>query len=180
MAELSRAEAIIDNRAGRAPVLLVCDHAANAIPDEFAGLGLDAATLADHVAWDVGALALARRLAASLDAALIAAPVSRLVVDPNRAPDAHDLVPLTAEGAHIPGNANLDARARAARIGDKSGDTTSSGTRRPTLTPPRFKPDPPAPPVADSTATSVPSDSLRRFFKRGARPGLPRPGAGNH
>jgi hypothetical protein len=70
--------------------------------------------------------------------------------------------------------------ARAARTGDRSGDTTSSGTRPPRLAPPRFKPDPPAPPVADSSATSVPGDSLRRFFKRGARPGLPRPGAGNH
>lgn len=119
MAELTRAEAIIDNPAGRAPVLLVCDHASNTIPDGLDGLdglGLDPANLLDHVAWDIGALALARRLASALDATLIAAPVSRLVVDPNRAPDAHDLIPLTAEGLAIPGNANVDAHARAARL----------------------------------------------------------------
>lgn len=111
-----RVEAIIDNRTGRAPVLLVCDHASNAIPECFAALGLGAATLEDHVAWDIGALALAVRLAGALDAVLIAAPVSRLVVDPNRAPDAHDLIPLTAEGQPIRGNAKLSASARAERI----------------------------------------------------------------
>jgi predicted N-formylglutamate amidohydrolase len=116
LAELERVEAIIDNRAGRAPLLLVCDHATNAVPDRFAGLGLDPASLRDHVAWDIGALALARRMAGALDAALIAAPISRLVVDPNRDHDAHDLIALTAEGAPVPGNANLGAQERAARV----------------------------------------------------------------
>lgn len=116
MAELERVEAMIDNPAGRAPLLLVCDHASNAVPTAFGTLGLDAAKLQDHVAWDIGALALARRLAAVLDASLIAARVSRLVVDPNRDHDAHDLIPLAADGAPVPGNAGLDANARAARI----------------------------------------------------------------
>jgi predicted N-formylglutamate amidohydrolase len=116
LAELERVEAIVDNKAGRAPLLLVCDHATNAIPDQFAGLGLDPACLRDHVAWDIGALSLARRLAAALDAALIAAPISRLVVDPNRGHDAPDLIALTAEGASVPGNANLGVEERAARV----------------------------------------------------------------
>ena len=65
MAGLERIDAMIDNPAGSAPLLLVCDHASNAVPDTFGTLGLDAAKLQDHVAWDIGALALARRLAAT-------------------------------------------------------------------------------------------------------------------
>ncbi len=116
MAGLERIDAMIDNPTGSAPLLLVCDHASNAVPDTFGTLGLDAAKLQDHVAWDIGALALARRLAAALDAPLIAARVSRLVVDPNRDHDAPDLIPLAADGAPVPGNSGVDAQARAARI----------------------------------------------------------------
>lgn len=116
MAELQRVEATIDNSAGRAPVLLLCEHASNMVPAVFGSLGLDAATLQEHVAWDIGALALARRLAVALDAVLIAAPVSRLVVDANRRHDAHDLIPLEAESVPVTGNACLDAQARAERM----------------------------------------------------------------
>lgn len=116
-------EASIDNERGRAPLLLVCDHASNSIPERFGGLGLSPEALADHVAWDIGALALARRLASALDAALISAPVSRLVIDPNRAHDAPDLIPAAAEGAPVPGNIGpgnlaLADSERAARIRD--------------------------------------------------------------
>jgi predicted N-formylglutamate amidohydrolase len=116
VAELERVEPIIDNPAGRAPVLLVCDHASNAVPSHLSSLGLDAAVLQDHAAWDVGALALAQRLSVALGATLIAATVSRLVADPNRDHAADDLIPLVAEGALVPGNAGLDARMRAERI----------------------------------------------------------------
>jgi predicted N-formylglutamate amidohydrolase len=109
-------EAIVDNAAGRSPVLLVCEHATNFIPDSFKGLGLSPALLADHVAWDIGALALARRMAQLLDATLIAAPASRLLVDPNRDLDASDLIVTSAEGAPIPGNQTVSAEERAARL----------------------------------------------------------------
>jgi|CXWL01.1.fsa_nt_gi predicted N-formylglutamate amidohydrolase len=111
-----RIEPTIDNPAGRAPVLLVCDHASNMVPAYLGSLGLDSATLQDHVAWDIGALALSRRLAIALDAPLVAATVSRLVVDPNRDHRAHDLIPLAPEGAPIPGNAGLSAETCAGRI----------------------------------------------------------------
>lgn len=116
MAELGRMEAVIDNAHGRAPVLLTCEHASNFMPPVFAGLGLSESALADHVAWDIGAHALARSMAQLLDAALIAAPASRLLVDPNRALAAADLIPESAEGAPIPGNANLSAEERASRV----------------------------------------------------------------
>lgn len=116
MAGIGRLEAAIDNARGRAPVLLTCEHASNFMPPEFKGLGLSQAQLADHVAWDIGAHALARRMAKIMDCAVIAAPASRLLVDPNRDIGAVDLIPEQAESAPVPGNAGLRAEDRAARI----------------------------------------------------------------
>lgn len=109
-------DALIDNADGCASVLLLCEHATNFIPERFGGLGLNEAALTDHVAWDIGAHALARRLARKLDAALIAAPASRLLIDPNRDLSAADLIPETAEGAPIRGNMGLAREERSARI----------------------------------------------------------------
>jgi predicted N-formylglutamate amidohydrolase len=111
-----RIEAIIDNAGGQSPVLLVCEHASAFLPDVYAGLGLDEKLLADHVAWDIGAYDLALLMAERLDAALIAAPVSRLLIDVNRHHDAHDLIPVSAEGAPVPGNLDLAEEKRARRI----------------------------------------------------------------
>lgn len=109
-------DATIDNPGGGASVLLVCDHASNFIPPAYDALGLPAALLEDHVAWDIGALGLARQLARALDAPLVSAPASRLLVDPNRACDAPDLIPGHAEGTPIPGNQRIDAAERARRL----------------------------------------------------------------
>ena len=49
-----------------------------------------------HIAWDPGALGLARGLAQRLDAVLVHAPVSRLIYDLNRAPDMANNPYLTA------------------------------------------------------------------------------------
>jgi predicted N-formylglutamate amidohydrolase len=116
MAQIGRLEAVIENAHGRAPVLLTCEHASNFMPPGFGGLGLGESALAEHVAWDIGAHGLALRMAQFLDAPLVAAPASRLLVDPNRKLDAHDLIPEKAEGAPIPGNAKLNADERAARV----------------------------------------------------------------
>jgi predicted N-formylglutamate amidohydrolase len=114
--KLDRIEPHIDNPNGAAPLLLVVEHASNHIPAPFGDLGLTPEALEDHVAWDIGAHALARQLSRILDAPLIAAPVSRLIVDPNRALDAHDLIPATAEGTPIAGNADLSPEQRSARV----------------------------------------------------------------
>ncbi len=73
--------------------------------------------------------------------------------------------------------------ARAAHAGTvqgrgKPGDTPPA-TNPPQPDAPRIKPAPLAPPAPDSTASPAHGDTLRRF-KRGIRPGVPRPGAGNH
>lgn len=116
LAEPGRMEAIVDNERGASPVLLVCEHASAFIPAAFGGLGLGPVELGSHAAWDIGAHAVARKLAAALDAPVVAAPASRLLIDPNRDFSAHDLIPETAEGARVPGNLGLSEGARSARM----------------------------------------------------------------
>lgn len=116
MGAIERMEASVENLQARAPLLLVCEHASKFMPAQFNGLGLGMAALEDHVAWDIGAHALARRMGMLLGCPLVAAPASRLLVDPNRDLEAPDLIPVSAEGAPIPGNLELDVEERAARI----------------------------------------------------------------
>jgi len=106
----------IVNESGRGPVILVCEHASNHIPAEWGNLGLDAAARESHAAWDPGAEALATLLSHALDAPLVAGRVSRLVYDCNRPPDDPSAMPAQTETVAVPGNAGLDAAARAARV----------------------------------------------------------------
>ncbi|PSM17491.1 N-formylglutamate amidohydrolase [Nitratireductor sp. StC3] len=106
----------LSGRSAPGPLVLLCEHASNRVPAELAGLGLSADILQSHIAWDPGAAAVARAMAARLDAALIESTVSRLVADCNRLPDAADLVPEISETTPVPGNRGLDARGRARRI----------------------------------------------------------------
>lgn len=105
----------VANAAGGGGVVVVCEHASNAIPAEFGGLGLDAAAREAHIAWDPGALAVARILSARFDAPLVFSRVSRLVYDCNRPPDAPAAIPERSEATDIPGNRGLSAAARADR-----------------------------------------------------------------
>lgn len=99
-----------------ADCLLVCEHASNRVPGALGGLGLDAAALHSHVAWDPGALGVARGLAERLAAPLVHGAISRLVYDCNRPPEAPDAIPQRSEAYEIPGNLGLSAEARAARV----------------------------------------------------------------
>jgi predicted N-formylglutamate amidohydrolase len=99
----------VENAAGRGDVLLVCEHASHWIPDRYGDLGVSEADRRRHIAWDVGAAALARGLAARLDARLVLSGVSRLVIDCNRPPGAPSSIPLRSEDTDIPGNAGLTA-----------------------------------------------------------------------
>lgn len=101
---------------GRAPLLILCDHASNVIPPELEALGLAQDHLGTHIAHDIGAAGVTRRLSALLDAPAIMATVSRLVIDLNRDPLSQNPFPETSDGITIPGNRALDAEARAARI----------------------------------------------------------------
>ena len=94
--------------AGRAPVLLLCDHAGRQVPAELGQLGVDDASLARHIGWDIGAADLTRRLALLLDAPAILNHMSRLVIDPNRRPGTPTSIPEISDGCVVPGNQRLD------------------------------------------------------------------------
>lgn len=104
------------NAGAKAPLVLVCEHASREIPACFEGLGLDVAARESHVAWDPGALGVARAMSDDLDAVLVASRVSRLVYDCNRPPEAPGAMPAQSEIFAIPGNATLDDAARTARV----------------------------------------------------------------
>ncbi|RBP08646.1 putative N-formylglutamate amidohydrolase [Roseiarcus fermentans] len=92
-----------------AGALLVCDHASNALPPEYGTLGLPAAALERHIAYDIGAAALTRALARRLGAPAVLSTFSRLLIDPNRGCDDPTLVMRFSDGAIVPGNAHADA-----------------------------------------------------------------------
>jgi len=69
---------------GDPSLLLLCDHARNAIPPEMGDLGLSAVDLARHIAYDVGAREVTLALADALDAPAVLSGCSRLVIDRNR------------------------------------------------------------------------------------------------
>jgi len=100
---------------GTSPFVLVVDHAGRRIPRRLGDLGLPASELQRHIAWDIGALAVARRMAAALDAPLLAQCYSRLVIDCNRDPGVATSIPLVGESIAIPGNRALGAEEIAAR-----------------------------------------------------------------
>lgn len=106
----------VTNRAGRGKILLICDHASNHIPPEYEGLGLPDSDLERHIAWDPGALPVCLHLSKLLDAPLVTAGLSRLLIDCNRPLDAPDLIPAISETTVIPGNASLDAVERGRRV----------------------------------------------------------------
>lgn len=96
-------------------IVLVCEHAANAFPAPWGALGLSTVEQAAHIAWDPGALDLARGLSERLDATLVHAPVSRLIYDLNRPPHSPGAMPERSEVHDIPGNQALSHEARAER-----------------------------------------------------------------
>lgn len=107
---------LVSRREGRSNFVVVCDHASNFVPAAYASLGLSAAELGRHIAWDPGAVEVARILSALLDAPLVESRMSRLVVDCNRAPDAPDLIAGSSETTAIPGNAAVSAEERRRRV----------------------------------------------------------------
>jgi predicted N-formylglutamate amidohydrolase len=107
---------VIINERGRSPILLVCEHAGRRIPRQLGTLGLPDSELERHIAWDIGAEAVARLLSERLDAALVLQRFSRLVYDCNRPPEAADAMPVLSESTPIPGNRDLTQAERDARI----------------------------------------------------------------
>lgn len=98
---------IESGREGRSNFVIVVDHAGTLIPRRLGGLGLPRAQLQRHIAWDIGALAVAKQVAAALDAPLVAQNYSRLVIDCNRDPGVPSSIPTVGDSVEIPGNMGL-------------------------------------------------------------------------
>ncbi|MCV2867909.1 N-formylglutamate amidohydrolase [Defluviimonas sp. WL0002] len=105
----------IENREGGGPFLIVCEHASNHFPSAFGTLGLSKSARVAHIAWDPGALALARALSGALDAPLVSAGISRLIYDLNRPPHAPGAMAAKSELFDVPGNAEISGNERARR-----------------------------------------------------------------
>jgi predicted N-formylglutamate amidohydrolase len=97
-------------------LIVLCDHAGNALPPEFGSLGLPREQLGRHIAYDIGAAPITRALAAALDVPAVLTRYSRLLIDPNRGIDDPTLIMRLSDGAVVPGNRHVDARERARRI----------------------------------------------------------------
>src|SRR5580700_8074578 len=100
---------------GGSTFVIVADHASWRIPRRLGDLGLPAAELRRHIAWDIGALSVAQQVSAALDAPLVAQNYSRLVIDCNRDPGVATSIPTISELTGIPGNSDLGAADKAAR-----------------------------------------------------------------
>ena len=94
------------------PLILVCEHASRYIPEALNNLGLDDTAAREHIAWDIGALALAEQLSEQLGSTLLSANYSRLLIDLNRPRHAPDSIPAQSEIYQVPGNRELDEATR--------------------------------------------------------------------
>lgn len=109
---------IIEGRARTGQAVVICDHATNTVPAVIpdATLGIPLSDMNRHIAYDIGALGVSRRLAQRLDAPLIFSNFSRLVIDPNRGEDDPTLIMQLYDGSVIPANRTLCAEDRALRV----------------------------------------------------------------
>jgi predicted N-formylglutamate amidohydrolase len=103
------------NKNSQSPVMLLCEHAGNTLPGSKNQLGLQPQQLTEHIAWDIGAAAVARKVAAALDAPLLLQRYSRLLIDCNRPPESDESIPEYSDSIAIPGNQNLTSQDRQAR-----------------------------------------------------------------
>lgn len=104
------------NAGGSAPLVIVSDHASRRVPRALNDLGLAPEHFDAHIAYDIGADAITRRLADRLDARAVLGTYSRLVVDLNRQPGDPGSIPATSDTVAIPANQDLSETQAAARI----------------------------------------------------------------
>jgi predicted N-formylglutamate amidohydrolase len=103
------------NARARVQGLLICDHASAAIPAALGNLGLDEGQRRLHIAWDIGAADVTRRLSQRLGAAAILSGYSRLVIDCNRQLDDPTSIPQESDGVAVPGNRGMSGAGRKQR-----------------------------------------------------------------
>jgi predicted N-formylglutamate amidohydrolase len=104
------------NPAGRAPLVLTCEHASCEVPQEYRGLGISQEEIRRHIGWDIGARAVVEALAQTLDAPAVCSGYSRLLIDCNRDLADHDLIVPESDGTKVPFNRDLPSEERDTRI----------------------------------------------------------------
>jgi predicted N-formylglutamate amidohydrolase len=97
-------------------LVIICDHASNAIPPDLGDLGLSPIDRARHIAWDIGTAGIAESLAQRFHAPTVICGTSRLVIDCNRNPSDPASIPVASDGTVIPGNRSLTVWQRTERI----------------------------------------------------------------
>lgn len=107
---------VILERDPRAPLVLTCEHASEALPAGVSWLDEDSWLRGTHWAFDLGAAHLTRELARKLGAGAVLAGFSRLFCDANRPLDSDTLVRTVAEGRTIAMNVNVDGAALDRRL----------------------------------------------------------------
>jgi predicted N-formylglutamate amidohydrolase len=108
----------VTREAGASDFVLTADHAGKLIPRRLGDLGVAAADLERHIAWDIGIAGVTERLSAALDAPAVLQTYSRLVIDCNRDPAWPSAMPAISEFTAIPGNEHLTEADREARTAE--------------------------------------------------------------
>jgi predicted N-formylglutamate amidohydrolase len=108
----------VEHADGTSPFFLTADHAGRRLPRRLGDLGVSAAELERHIAWDIGIAGVSRRLADKLDAFLILQTYSRLVIDCNRSPEVPSAFCVMSEVTEIPGNRDLPPAQQQMRIAE--------------------------------------------------------------
>ena len=124
-------------------LVLICDHARNAVPPEIGDLGLPRSDMTRHIAYDLGARGVTLGLAERLGAGAVLSTWSRLVIDPNRGEDDPTLVMKLYDGSIVPANRDVGPEEVARRIDayhrpyhaavDAALDAVIAGGQRPVL-----------------------------------------------
>ncbi|WP_269931367.1 N-formylglutamate amidohydrolase [Aminobacter sp. HY435] len=97
-------------------IVLLCDHARRELPEEYGDLGLPPAEFDRHIAYDIGAEQVTRKLAAIMGLPAVLANFSRLLIDPNRGEDDPTLIRQLYDGSVIPGNYPMSQDERERRL----------------------------------------------------------------
>lgn len=106
----------IERPDGTSPFVFICDHASRRIPKALGDLGLSQNELSRHIAWDIGAAAVAGKLSGNFNATAAFQNYSRLVIDCNRRPEVFNSIADISEETPIPGNVGISGADRQLRI----------------------------------------------------------------
>ncbi|MEE2698730.1 MAG: N-formylglutamate amidohydrolase [Pseudomonadota bacterium] len=106
----------IFNESRSSKLLLVCDHASTNVPKKLKNLGIDKSQFKRHIAYDIGAAEVTRKLAYKLNSTAIVSGYSRLVIDLNRPPGDFESIPEISDNISIPENQGLTDSDKSLRI----------------------------------------------------------------